>query len=68
MKFDLDYHVEELLHGEATDWYSSLRDCIEQIKKLEKVAGWAKVAVDHYGFESNYQDPMHQIAAALEEL
>lgn len=32
MKFDLDYHIEELLHGEATDWHSSLRECIEQIQ------------------------------------
>ena len=43
--FSLEIHREELLHGEPTDWHSSLGDCLEYIEKLQNVITSLKVRV-----------------------
>lgn len=38
------------------------------ILALLDIASWANAAVDLYGYASDYQDPLHQLAAALRDL
>lgn len=38
------------------------------VEQLESIVACSKAAVDYYGFQSDYQDPMHQLAAALQGL
>lgn len=35
---------------------------------LLELAAWAEAAVEMYGFQSDYQDPMHQLAVVLRDL
>jgi hypothetical protein len=37
------------------------------LPKLLEVAIWAQIALEQYGYMSDYHDPMHQLAAALRE-
>lgn len=34
---------------------------------LREVVGWAESALELYGFNSDYQDPMHQLACAVRD-
>lgn len=35
---------------------------------IRAVVEWAYTVVEHYGGSSDYQDPLHQLAAAIRDL
>ncbi len=53
------------------EWCEKLPDshrANRELRALEAVAGWAAASVEMYGYVSDVQDPMHQLAVALREI
>lgn len=59
--------VEEKQNQEVWDAIKELKDAGVPGKLLE-VISWAQATVELYGYASDYQDPLHQLACALREL